>query len=296
MIVTIPREAVFSRAIIQIILIVASVGILSACTNNQHNSPNKALEKLDISELKMAMLADISSTVVSDGELSGEVKTDIARLAITPLRRSPEIQIAGNDAITRPVAVTFQKAFEQSLLNMIAESQVSDAAAIIHTRKPTTPLCNPAKQALKASMAKAMQSDPKRIKTIEDRTVTLRDMASTGAPLNLHVAYIKGGLDQRSTTEQAVYRQEIENAANTSLHDDEMNCTEMPDDIVGASYILKTKMGHTLYFANNGTQAKDAGKQTLWRYWFGGLNDASVDKRYNEVMDYLKECGLDLTR
>ncbi len=296
MIVNIPRERSFSIAIFRIVLIALSASLLAACTNKPYIGSSQAIEKLDVNELKMAMLADISGTVVSDGELDNEVKTDIARLTITPLRRSSEVQIAGDDRITRPVAVTFQKAFEQSLLNMIAEAQVSEATAIIHTRKPTTPLCNPARQALKETMAKAMQADPRRIKTIEDRAVTLRKIASNGDPLNLHIAYIKGGLDQRSAAEQIIYRQEVDNPTNSSLHDDEMSCVEMPDGIVGASYILKTKMGNTLYFANNGTQAKDAGNQTLWRYWFGSLKDAPVDKRYNEVMDYLEECGLNLTR
>ena len=240
------------------------------------------------------MLADISSTVVSDSELAGTVKTDIARLAITPLRRSPEVQIAGNDEVTRPVAVSFQKAFEQSLTNMIDESQLKHAAAIIHTRKPTTPLCNPAGKALRQTMSAAMENDPGRIKTIEDRTVTLRRMAQNGPPMDLYVAYIKGGLDKRSTQEQAIYRKEINNPDNPSLHDEEMACTEMPDEIVGASYVLTTKLGNTLYFANNGTQAVDAEGSTLWRYWFGSLKDAPVDQRYKEVFKYLKECGLDI--
>ena len=277
-------------------LLLLSAAVLTGCSSgpSSQEKGEVALEKLDVNELKMTMLADISSTVVSDGELASNIKTDIARLAITPLRRSPEVQIAGNDEITRPVAVSFQKAFEQSLMNMIDEAQLSQAAAIIHTRKPTTPMCNPAGKALRQTMSVSMQDDPHRAKTIEDRTVTLRRMAQNGPPMELYVAYVKGGLDKRSPEEQLIYKKEINDPANTSLHDEQMACTEMPDEIVGASYVLTTKLGHTLYFANNGTQAADAGGSTLWRYWFGSLKDAPVDKRYKEVFKYLKECGLDI--
>ncbi|KEQ17443.1 hypothetical protein [Endozoicomonas numazuensis] len=276
-------------------LLLLSAALLCGCSSGpSQDSSEVALEKLDVNELKMTMLADISSTVVSDGELANNIKTDIARLAITPLRRSPEVQIAGSDEITRPVAVSFQKAFEQSLMNMMDEAQLSQAAAIIHTRKPTTPLCNPAGKVLRQTMSVSMQGNPHRTKTIEDRTVTLRRMAQNGPPMDLYVAYVKGGLDKRSPEEQLIYKHEVNSSANTSLHNEEMACSEMPDAIVGASYVLTTKLGHTLYFANNGTQAADATGSTLWRYWFGSLKDAPVDKRYKEVFKYLKECGLDI--
>ena len=117
---------------------------LTACESNvPTETDNKALENLDVNELKMTMLADIASTIFSDDDLANDVKTDIAKMAITPLRKSTEIQIAGSDEKTRSVAVSFQKAFEQSVLEMIDEEQVSEVAAIIHTRKPTTPPLQP---------------------------------------------------------------------------------------------------------------------------------------------------------
>ena len=270
------------------------VALLSGCGTSVKNTRQDAeLLTLDVNELKMTMLTDISSTVFSDGELPGEVKTDIARHAISPLRKSPEIQIAGTDKVTRPVAVSFQKAFEQSVLNMMDESNVTQVATIIHTRKPTTPLCTPPGKSLATTVHPSMQSDGIRRKTIKDRTITLRKMAKS-APVDLYVAYIRDGLNKRTPEEQAVYRAEVGNSDNISLHDSEMACTEMPDEIVGASYILTTKRGNSLYFGNNGKQAIDGSGNTLWRYWFGSLQNAPVDKRYQEVLKYLKECGLDI--
>ena len=288
------RAHIYSKTICRAVFLLFSALLLFACSNHQGRSSNQLLEKLDVDKLKMAILADISGIVTNDDELPATLKSDINRFAISPLGASSEVDISGDDAITRPIAVTFQNAFEQTLMRMIADNKVSKAIAIIHTRKPTTPLCNPYGEALKQTMAKAMQDDPQRIKTIEDRTLTLREMARTGPPLSLHIAYIKGGLEQRSAEEQSIYKREINESANSSLHDEELSCTEMPDNIVGASYILKTRMGHTLYFANNGIQAKDTSGKTHWRYWFGNLKDADVSKRYHDVMNYLKKCQLNL--
>ncbi|AMO57628.1 hypothetical protein GZ77_14185 [Endozoicomonas montiporae] len=275
-------------------LLLVFTAIITGCGSTQaEQEESHEFLTLDVNELKMTMLADISTIIFSDDELSNDVKTDITRLAITPLRKSSEIKIAGTDQETRPIAVSFQKAFEQSLVNMVDESHITQATAIIHTRKPTTPLCNPAGKSLTATLPLTMQDDAMRRKTIEDRTITLRRMARS-APIDLYVAYVHDGLNQRSPAEQAIYRGEVSNPENISLHDLEMACTEMPDDIVGASYVLTTKRGNSLYFGNNGKQAADGNGNTLWRYWFGGLQSAPVDKRYHQVLDYLRECGLDI--
>lgn len=282
--------ACFSAALMCVLLLtVLSTNVPTASALTE--SDDKVPEYPDINELKMTMLTDIASIVFSDDDLATDVKSDIVKLAVTPLRKSAVIEIAGTDRKTRPVAVSFQKAFEQSVLKMIDDKQVSQVTAIIHTRKPTTPLCNPRGEALPQTMHPDMKCDPKRCKTIQDRTVTLREMAKKES-LNLYVAYPEGGLLKRSPEEQRIYHQELSNAVNTSLHDTPLSCADMPDEIVGASYILKTNQGNELYFANNGKQAIDASGETLWRYWFGNLKDAPLNERYREVVNYLKGCGM----
>ena len=269
--------------------------IIAGCGSSVPHAMKESPEPLsqDVNELKMTMLTDIASIISSDSELNANVKTSIARQAISPLRKTSEIQISGADNVSRPVAVSFQKAFEQSLVNMINESRITQVTAIIHTRQPTTPLCNPPGKVLTETLPPSMKSDTARRKTIEDRTITLRRMAKQ-PEIDLYVAYIHNGLNKRSLEEQAIYRSEVSNPENTSLHDSEMACKEMPDDIVGASYVITTRQGHRLYFGNNGVQAIDGTGNTLWRYWFGGLDNTTVNTRYQEVMDYLRKCGLDL--
>ena len=298
------RKSVFTTflTVFSAICMIACVLIFPAAfarplqsTNVPANSNNDILKNLDTRELKMNMLVHVASTIFSDAHLANDVKTDIAKLAVAPLRTSPEIRIAGTDKATRPVAVSFQNAFEQTILTMIDEGQVSHVTAIIHTRKPTTPLCNPVGEALPQTMHSDMQSDPKRYKTIQDRTITLREMARKGESLDLYVAYLKDGLQNRSAEEQRIYRREITTPENSSLHDTPLTCSTMPNDIVGASYILKTRRGNTLYFSINSTQAIDAGGNTLWRYWFGDFEDTSVNERYQEVMKYLQNCSMKIS-
>ena len=291
-----PKNIASLLAVWVLSYLLSGCGSSAQCDSSaQNNQEEQALENLDVSQLKMSMLADIASTIYSDHELDNDVKADIARMAITPLRKSSEIQIVGKDSVTRPIAVSFQKAFEQSVLTMVDEQLVSQVTAIIHTRKPTTPLCNPPGEALPQTMHPDMHCDPKRCKTIQDRTITLREMASRGKPLDLYVAYLEDGLEKRSAEEQKIYRQELANPKNTSLHDMPLTCSNMPDEIVGASYILKTSRGNSLYFANNGTQAIDGKGDTNWNYWFGNLKEAPVNQRYQQVVKYLKDCGMSIS-
>ncbi|OED49677.1 hypothetical protein ACH42_01685 [Endozoicomonas sp. (ex Bugula neritina AB1)] len=274
---------------------VATILALLCLVGCESKAPREAkilsLEDIEINELKMAMLADVASIILRDKELDDTVRNEISTFTITPLRKKPSIQLDGSDSTARPIAVNLQNAFEQSILNMVNENMVSEATVIIHTRKPATPLCNPPGKALPEAM---MQHSTKQRKTIQNRTITLRQMASYGPPINLYIAYFKEGLEQRSPKEQAIYQTEVINRENKSLHDTPLTCSTMPDELVGASYILKTRHGHTLFFGNSGTQAIDGKGETAWNYWFGSLKEASVENRYNSVLRYLSQCGITL--
>ncbi|MDP0563137.1 MAG: hypothetical protein QS721_12765 [Candidatus Endonucleobacter sp. (ex Gigantidas childressi)] len=270
--------------------------LVTGCTPiNKSLKQEVSLSNLDTGELKMTMLANIANIIISDRQLPDQVKNDIATMALSPLRQDMDIKIEGADETTRPVAVNIQKAFEQSIITMLEESHITEAIAVIHTRLPTTPLCNPLAKSLNESIHPSMAADSVRRKTIEDRTITLRKMAKQGKSLNLYVAYVKDGLSQRSLQEKDTYQREISNPQNVSLHDSPLTMTEMSDEIVGASYILTTKRGNHLFFGNKGVQAKDATGKSIWRLWFGSLKDSSINSRYKEVFDYLKAGGLNIS-
>ena len=121
-------------------------------------------ENHDISKLKTAILNDIASIIAADTELDRETRLNITQQAISPLQSTSEVQIAGEDAVTRPVAVTFQRAFEQSILNMLDQHRVTRATVVIHTRKPATPLCNPSGEVLPETMLPEMHCDSRQYK------------------------------------------------------------------------------------------------------------------------------------
>ncbi len=271
-------------------LIVIITILLSACSSPTHIKANQL--SADVNKLKETILADISTLLSQDTELDDWVKKEITRQVITPLRNQPNALIFGDDRTTRPISVNFQKAFEQSLLSRVKEGKLSRAIAIIHTPKPTTPLCNPTGEALPETMHPDMNRDVQRFKTITDRTITLRNMAKYGDPVELYIAYPEAGINKRSAREQNLYHSEVQNKNNISLYDKPLSCTKIPAELIGASYLLQTSSGNYLYFGNNGTQAIDGKGNTLWGYWLGELNNPVIVNRYKMIMDYLQSCGV----
>ncbi|AMO57629.1 hypothetical protein GZ77_14180 [Endozoicomonas montiporae] len=90
-------------------------------------------------------------------------------LPTEPARQRSYVKLNGPDSLTRPIAVTFQRAFEQSIIKMLQNGSIKSATAIIHTDRPTTPLCNHNGKINYDSLPESVRQDTKRIKTIKDR-------------------------------------------------------------------------------------------------------------------------------
>ena len=280
-----------SKRLFTVLLAILTAALAGCGSSAKLEQQDPELLTPDVNELKMTMLTDISSIIFSDSELNGEVKTDIARLAITPLRKSPKIQIAGTDQFSRPIAVTFQRAFEQSIINMLQKGNIQSATAIIHTDRPTTPLCNQSGKVNFDSLPQSIQQDPKRLKTIKDRTETMRLLARHKF-IDLYVTYAHGGLKKRSQLEQIVFQSEVNNRKNIALHDVELSCSEIPKQLSGATYILKLRNGEKLFFSLTSSQAQDADNTMNREYWFDNLSNQKMQKRMHHVLNFLKDCGL----
>ncbi len=274
------------------VLIFITLTSLYGCgTTSQDKNTELYGDKTDSSEVKMVILADTASTLLSDQSLPAEIKSELSRQVITPLRKSNKIDILGKDEDTRPLAVNFQKAFEQSLLDMLDEKRLRQVIAIIHTPMPATPLCNPHGKHLVETLHPEVQRDPDRIKTVEDRTITVRRMARYGSSLSLYITYPKGGLEKRSIAQQKIYLGELNDKNNTSLNDNPLSHSSMPDNIIGASYLLTTPDNQTLFFSLVGKQAIAGTGTTNWQFWFGNLTHTEVSTRHDEVAAYLKQGG-----
>ena len=249
----------------------------------------QATQHDDSREVKMALLLDIAATLLSDKKISNDIKSEISRQLVLPLGKSNTVAIAGKDMNTRPLAVNFQKVFEQSLVDLLNEGKISRITAVIHTPMPATPLCNPPGKSLSATMHPDIQKDPVRIKTIEDRTFTTRRMASYGGDMTLYIAYPETGLAKRSSAEQQIYRNELKNKNNVSLIDTPLACASLPDHLIGASYLIVTPDKQKLFFSLTGKQAVAGTGMTDWQIWFGELSDTQLSKRHDEIVGFLKQ-------
>ncbi|MRI32321.1 hypothetical protein EOPP23_04840 [Endozoicomonas sp. OPT23] len=214
-------------------------------------------------------------------------------LSTTPSAET-HIKLSGPDSQTRPVAVTFQRAFEQSIIKMLHSGKITGATAIIHTDRPATPLCNQSGQVVTDSLPDEIKSDPNRLKTIKDRTQSVRLLAQE-KKVDLYITYSNQGLNKRTEKERSTYFKELKNRNNIALHDVELSCPSIPEKLSGATYILKLANGENLIFSLNGSQAQDATNAMNWEYWLDSLNNPVMQKRLDQILNYLKNCGLNIS-
>ena len=113
--------------------------------------------------------------------------------------------------------------------------------------------------------------------------------------IDLYVTYSRNGFKKRSEKEQDTFRREVRNRKNVALHDVELSCPAIPRQLSGATYILKLAHGDGLFFSLNGTQAQDADNTMDWEYWFDTLNNPEMKKKMDEVLQFLKDCGLSIS-
>ena len=241
-------------------------------------------------------LTDLKESLIDfSPSLSSTSKPGFNQLFSTETgQQQSHVVLQGSDSQTRPIAVNFQRAFEQSIIKMINQGKVKQVTAIIHTDRPTTPLCHQPDLIQMDSLPESIQTDPKRLKTIKDRTQSVRLLARD-RHINLYVTYTKSGLYKRSEQELAIFKQETNDRRNIALKNKELSCSSVPDDISGATYVLELANGEQLFFSLNGTQAQDADKTMSWEYWFDSLKNPDMKNRLDKVLGFLNQCGVNIS-
>ena len=144
------------------------------------------------------------------------------------------------------------------------------------------------------SLPDDLRNDPKRIKTIKDRTESVR-MLARAKQVRLIVAYTADGMKKRSSTEQEIFKNELANRRNTGLKNAQLSCKSIPEKLTGATYVLELASGDKLFFSLNGTQAQDSDKIMNWEYWFDSLQNPKSKQRLDHVLEFLNKCGLDIS-
>ena len=196
------------------------------------------------------------------------------------------------DLKTRPIGVGMQIVAEKALHETLLENRNTMVVAIVHIRMPSTPLCTESDQPVSHSLVSPeIVHDEACKSTVIKRTETLRDLAKAGHNTKLFIAYQEGGLNQRTPAQQAIYQKEMLNPENKSLHDVELRIKEIPEELVGATYLINDGSDDNWQaFLVKAVQAIDAGSSKIeWTYWFGSLTDDATAPRYQAVKSLLQE-------
>ena len=211
-------------------------------------SANRAVTTLALHDSRSSGLYQLRESMAEFGpDLLISKPTIRELLSPDAQKEQTHVKLTGPDSQTRPVAVTFQRAFEQSIIKMLHKGKIKSATAIIHTDRPATPLCNHNGQIIEDSLPDSIREDPQRLKTLKDRTETMRLLARE-KKIDLYVTYAHGGLQKRSGKEQSIFKEEIRNRRNISLHNVELSCSAIPKKLSGATYVLKLANGDNLFF------------------------------------------------
>lgn len=245
-------------------------------------------EKTDLPPYVEGLLNRIDDLFTKDED---KVQGDVGALQsflVHSLRYQKSVCVCGPDELARPPVVNFQGYVEALLVEDFDAKKIEKAIGVIHANRPTTPLCNPVGRLYKSSLLPEKLGNKAIQEGILKREVTLRDFAKR---MPLYVAYPKGGLNERSKEEIAVYKEELNNPENKFLRDLELNIKTIPENLIGATYIITPKDGTTVVVSIGGLQAVDPGIP-VWQVWIGRLKDPEIAERFEKVYDCLRSGGL----
>ena len=230
----------------------------------------------------------VSETIHRSDSIPGTLKNDIAKTWET-LVQEGVIEVSSTDKDVRPVFVGLQGVVEHVLATEL-QTEIQSLKGVIHTPMPATPLCMNG-DISKELVDPSIEMDPNRLFTVKARATILRDYLFKGA--DLYVVYPKDGLLQRTEEQRAVYKQELMKFP-THLFDVPLDCEEIPNELIGATYFFQDQTGKTFVFAIQMTQAKDPQEMGHFGLWFGPLESPAIQKRAQAVSLYLKQNGLEL--
>lgn len=194
-----------------------------------------------------------------------------------------EVLRTGKDADIRPAFVGAQAEMEKVLSYLLSKGEIKDLKAYIHTPMPATPLCTQG-DILPGLVDASLLSDEKRLYTVKERAVIVREYLDKGGVL--YIAYPKGGREKRTAAQLEIYDTE-RNKYPKTLNEIVLNCTEMQPDMIGATYLFKTKEGDSMAFAIKSSQAISPNDDQIWGLWFGKMTQPLVNKRINAVLEYI---------
>ena len=209
-------------------------------------------------------------------ELMGNEQTFIRKFYETSKQEATE-----SDALVRPVYVTAQGDFERTMAYMLEKGKIDCLMGWIHTPTPATPLCTQGSVS-QGLVDEEIAKDPKRLFTVMKRPEIIRNFLQQGG--FLVALYPKDGFLKRTEEQREVFNQ-VKNDYPNHLIDHPLSISELPQDMVGATYIFKTHEDEWFAFAIQATQANAPEDDRTWVMWFGHADNPEIHERINQVIE-----------
>lgn len=174
-------------------------------------------------------------------------------------------EMKGTDQECRSICVTAQGAIEDALTKMLYSAELESVQAIFLTPLPTTPL-------RKKGMTEGLTNgvfDSARQYTLDLRENTVRNLREAGGVIV--AAYSKESYEELKAQEDEGSLKQVETWESECKHERVIDTPldiKIPDELVGALYLITDNDGNKFYLPTHGIQAKDAPMgEAIWRKW-----------------------------
>jgi len=215
----------------------------------------------------------------------GPVQTEVCSL-LDELALSSVVIREGTDADQRPVFVNAQSDFERAIVYWLQSQQVVKAVCMIHTPAPATPLCTNGEIST-GLVDPAILNDPERLLTVKKRPDIIRDYLQEGG--RLLTIYPKEGRVLRSPEQLAILDGLVKNYPDR-LQTIELDCSSIPHDLIGATYIITFSNSKTYVLSLRSYQANSP-TNDRWAIWFGSITEPAVANRLDAVLSFINDHG-----
>ncbi|WP_168464132.1 hypothetical protein [Wolbachia endosymbiont of Ctenocephalides felis wCfeT] len=290
----------------------SSFEVLGSNTHKKSSVSDSSFEILDGNLLSEKIAQSLVEAFEKDvKEIIGKINQNKEIIGLEELwhdvRKSQKVKVEGKDEEIRSPFVTLQAVVESEIASCLGDNTINSAVATIHTPTPATPLRSEALTPLtsltkakveKGLVTKEIENDPKRLKTVTDRTTIVREYLDAGG--KLFSAYSTDKDSQgNELTGMNVFRNCLEqykpNLRAVQLKSFEQKYT-------GATYIFGNSNEDNQVFSLKAYQAnqEELGNKK-WCVWFGSIpvqlkessaaSSDKVEKRFAKINNFLLENG-----
>ena len=251
--------------------------ILLHCALSSFGNFGVAQESVSFNETHTFPFLNVVKTFTQQG--NGPFQKAISDL-IDQLALSPVVIREGMDAEKRPLFLNAQADFEQSIVYGLKTQKITNAICIIHMPAPDTPLCT--NEEISEGLV-----DPEFLLTGKKKPHILRDYLKEGG--TLISAYPRGARTLRSAEQLAILDELIKNHGDC-LQTVELDCTEIPKELIGTTYFITFADEQTAILSLRGYQSNPPADD-LWAIWFGPIDDPVIMQRLEEIFSFLDRHG-----